>query len=107
MDLVGLTALLAGSETIAMTAITKYSKESNILYFIVGAVIYGLLIPYMLSKSVTLTGIGTVNFIWNIVTTIAMIVVGYFYFGDKMTHLHMISLLLGLASLTVLYLAEK
>ena len=105
-SLLGLTTILAGSETVAMTALTTYTKTSNSLYMAVGALIYGLVIPFTMAKSVTFAGIGTVNFLWNIITTVSMIVIGYFWFGDKMTHLHIISLLLGLGSLTVLYLAE-
>lgn len=105
-SLLGLTTILAGSETVAMTALTQYAKSSNPVYMAIGALIYGIVIPFTMTNSVNFAGIGTVNFMWNIITTITMIVIGHYWFGDKMSHLHIISLLLGLGSLTVLYLAE-
>jgi multidrug transporter EmrE-like cation transporter len=105
--LLPLTGLLAGSETIAMTAITKYSKNKNILFMLVGLAIYGIIIPFIVLKTLTFAGIGIVNFMWNIITTVSMIIIGHFYFGDKMSNLHLISLMLGIASITVLYVAEK
>ena len=105
--LLPLTGLLAGSETIAMTAITKYSKNKNILFMLLGLVIYGIIIPFAVLKTLTFAGIGTVNFMWNIITTVSMIIIGHFFFGDKMSHLHLISLMLVIASITVLYIAEK
>jgi multidrug transporter EmrE-like cation transporter len=100
------TALLAGCETISMTALTRYSKSKNILHLLIGMFIYGLIIPFLIIMSVKFEGIGTVNFLWNIITTVAMIVIGYYIFGDKLNHLHLISLLLGISAITVLMLAN-
>lgn len=105
--LVALTGLLAGSETIAMTTITKYSKLAAPHYMIVAMLIYGLVLPFTILKTLSLAGIGTVNFMWNIITTVSMIVIGHYYFGDRMTHLHLISLLLGVGSMIILFMAEK
>lgn len=105
--LLSLTGLLAGSETIAMTSITKFSKNKNFLYMLLALLIYGIIIPFIVLKTLTFAGIGTVNFIWNIITTVSMIIIGHFYFGDRMSNLHLISLLLGIASITILYIAER
>lgn len=105
--LLSLTGLLAGSETIAMTSITKFSKNKNFLYMLLALLIYGIIIPFIVLKTLTFAGIGTVNFMWNIITTVSMIIIGHFYFGDRMSNLHLISLLLGIASITILYIAER
>jgi multidrug transporter EmrE-like cation transporter len=101
------TSLLAGFEIIAMTALTLYSKLYNPYYLIIGVLIYGAVIPFLIVKSVNFDGIGTVNFLWNIITTVSMIVIGYYIFGDKVNHLHYISFLLGIAAIIVLYYANK
>jgi multidrug transporter EmrE-like cation transporter len=101
------TTLLAGSETIAMTALTSYAKYYNPYYLVIGILIYGAVIPYLVIKSLKFEGIGTVNFLWNIITTVAMIIIGYYVFGDKVSHLHYISFFLGVASIVVLYMASK
>ena len=98
---------LALSETLAMTALTKYSKSYKIYYLLTGIALYGIVIPYMILSSLHFSGIGTVNFLWNIITTVCMIIIGYYLFNEKVNHLHLISLLLGVASIILLYFAEK
>ena len=77
-NIVILTALLAVTETIALTSLTKYTKNNKSIYLIIGMLIYGIVIPTVIVKSLNFEGIGTVNFIWNIITTVSMIVVGYY-----------------------------
>jgi multidrug transporter EmrE-like cation transporter len=101
------TLLLASTETMAMTVLTAYTKHYNPLYLLFGLVIYGAIIPYLIIRSLKFDGIGTVNFLWNIITTVAMIVIGYYIFGNKVNHLHYISFFLGVAAIIVLYLADK
>jgi multidrug transporter EmrE-like cation transporter len=101
------TAGLALSETLAMTALTKYYKSYKIYYLISGIALYGIVIPYMILYSLHFSGIGTVNFLWNIITTVSMIIIGYYLFNEKINHLHLISLLLGISSIVILYFAEN
>ena len=103
------TSLLAGAETISMTALTKYSKnkDKNMLYLLLGVFIYGAIIPFLIIISLNVHGIGTVNFLWNIITTISMIIIGYYAFGDAVSHLHFISLFLGISAIIVLMIAER
>ena len=100
------TMALALSESIAMTALTKYAKSYNTYYLIAGIVLYGIVIPYMIIYSLNFTGIGTVNLLWNILTTVSMIIIGYSLFNEKLNHLHLVSLLLGVGSIVILYFAD-
>lgn len=101
-----LTFLLAGSEIVAMTSLQQYVKKNfDLKYLLIGIVIYGVIIPYMVVKTLNYDGIGTVNLMWNIITTVAMIVIGYYLFNERITHLHIISLMLGVASIVLLYMA--
>ena len=102
-----LTIILASSEIVAMTALQKYVKDNfKMKYLVIGVIIYGIVIPYMIIKTLNFDGIGTVNLMWNIITTVAMIIIGYYIFNEKISHLHVISLMLGIASIVVLYFAS-
>ena len=105
-QLVAYTIALALGETVAMTALTKYSKSYNIYYLIAGMALYGICIPYMIISSLHFSGIGTVNLLWNIITTVSMIIIGYYLFNEKVNHLHIVSLLLGVGSIIILYFAD-
>lgn len=106
-ELIIYTLVLAISETVAMTFITKYSKTYNFAYIIAACILYGLLVPYIILISLNYNGIGTVNLLWNIITTVSMIFIGYYLFNEKINNLHFISLFLGVSSIVVLYLAEE
>ena len=101
------TGLLAGVETISMTSLTEYSKNKNILYLLLGIFIYGIIIPFLIIFSLKFEGIGTVNFLWNIITTVSMIMIGHYVFGDTMNYLHIISAFLGVLSIIILFMANK
>lgn len=107
MDSIVLTSILAGSETFAMTMLTKYAKDGKPLFLLTSVLLYGLIIPFFILKSLNFDGIGTVNLMWNIITTVSMIIVGYYFFGEKITHMHLLSLLLGISSVVLLFMAEK
>jgi len=106
LALLSMSGLLAGTETIAMTAITKYSRNKNIWYMAIAILLYGIVIPFSVYHSLSYSSIGTINFMWNIITTVSMIIIGKLLFDDTVTHLHLISLLMGIASMAILYIAE-
>lgn len=106
-ELITYTLVLALSETIAMTALTKYSTSYNIYYLIIGIMLYGIVTPYTIIASLNYSGIGTVNLLWNITTTVSMIIIGFYMFNEKVNHLHFVSLLLGISSILTLYMANK
>lgn len=100
------TVILATTEIIAMTLVTNYTKHGNKIHFILSCLLYSIL-PFMIVYALKFQGIGTVNFMWNIISTISMIVIGYYIFNDSVTNLHYISFMLGFSAIAVLYYAER
>lgn len=94
-------------EIVALTFLTRYVKMTkHYLDLIPVILIYGMIVPYVLLHLVEAVGMGFANFIWNICTTIFAIVVGYYYFNEKIDKLHIISLILGISSLILLSIAH-
>ena len=94
-------------EAIGQTLITKNSINPNKIYYIIGSLIYGIFIPFMLSKSLEYEGIATINLLWNIMAIITMTMIGYFIFKETVNHLHLISILLLICSIVLLYFANS
>ena len=99
--------ILTITESLGLTLITKHHVKNNIYYFIMGCLIYGIVIPFLILKCLEYEGIGTVNLLWNIMSTITMISIGYIIFKEKVNNLHIVSLFLGILSITLLYFANK
>ena len=98
--------VLVTFESIGMSCITYYSKNQNIYLLILGCLLYGLVVPYFILKSLQFEDISTVNFIWNIFSTVIMIGIGYILFSEKLNYMKILSFLSGIGSIILLYISE-
>jgi drug/metabolite transporter (DMT)-like permease len=98
-------------DVLALTGITSYKKlekdEHRYKYLIVSCILYGIFVPLTLIKLLEYENIGTLNFIWNIFSTIIMISIGYYYFNEKINKLKIIAFILGFISLILLYISDN
>jgi len=97
---------LATIECLAMTSLTYYSKGHQLPLLLVAIVIYGACIPFLVVSGLSYAGIGTVNLLWNIISTVTMIALGYYLFNEKINHLHLLSLAFGVSAIVLLYFAQ-
>ena len=102
-----LITLLIVADSFALTGITYYKTHKHLLYILGPIVLYGLLTPYLLIKILDYEQIGTINFIWNVASTIIMIIVSYYLFNEKINRLKLISFIMGITSLVLLYMSEN
>jgi len=106
MSILLITAVLAGIETISLTALTTYSKNKDVLYLLLSVFIFAIINPVLLLMALRFEGIGTVNFLWNICTTVSMFMIGHYVFGDTINYLHILSAFLGISAIIVLFIAN-
>ena len=98
-------------DVLALTGITSFKKlekdEHRYKYLITSCILYGIFVPLTLIKLLEYENIGTLNFIWNIFSTIIMISIGYYYFNEKIDKLKILAFMLGLTSLILLYISNN
>jgi multidrug transporter EmrE-like cation transporter len=75
----------------------------NIIY---AAAIFACAVVPLLSKALEWQGIGTVNFVWNVFSTILMFTIGYFFFEEKLTYLKGVGISFALFGISILLLVE-
>jgi multidrug transporter EmrE-like cation transporter len=75
----------------------------NIIY---AAAIFACAVVPLLSKALEWQGIGIVNFVWNIFSTILMFAIGYFFFDEKFTYLKAVGISCALFGISILLLVE-
>jgi len=74
--------------------------KSNIKYsIIIASIIYGILVIPVLNEALQFEGIGMVNFIWNIFSTLIMFMIGIYMFDEKIDNKQLIGVCLSLAGL--------
>jgi len=74
--------------------------KSNIKYsIIIASIIYGAVVIPVLNEALQFEGIGMVNFIWNIFSTLIMFMIGIYMFDEKIENKQLIGVCLSLAGL--------
>ena len=94
-------------EALALYSIQKYAKTKVQKFFLMSAAIYGLIIPYMLYRMLTYQGIGMINFLWNVFSTISGFLIGIYLFSEQVNNLQWIGVGLGVLAFALIILGEK
>ena len=95
-------ALLTGIESIALTLLRMGGTPQMIL----AGAIYALGVVPLLTKTLEYEGIGMVNFVWNVFSTIIMFAIGMILFSEKITRLKTIGVILSLAGLGMIMMSD-
>jgi multidrug transporter EmrE-like cation transporter len=104
-ELIFLLFLIAFIESIAWFFLKKHYLTKRVDYLSLYIALY-ISIPYFLIKTLKYEGIGIVNLLWNILSTIAVLLIGYFIFNEKINNYQTIGVGLGLISV-ILLCSEK
>jgi multidrug transporter EmrE-like cation transporter len=74
---------------------------------VAASAIYALGVVPLLTKTLEYEGIGMVNFVWNLFSTILMFVIGMYSFAEKITGLKTIGVILSLAGLGLIIMSDE
>lgn len=94
-------------DTIAMSYITSFAKNTKITKFLVFALIFELVAWYFLVKMIQNGGLSVSNAIWDIGSLLFVTAVAMFQFKEKLHFRHCFGLLLGIFSISLLVDLEK
>ncbi len=103
----GLLAITVIIEAIALYSIQKYAKTKTQKFFYISMAIYGLIVPYMLYRMLSYQGVGMVNFLWNVFSTLIGFMIGIFLFSEQVNNLQWIGVGLGILAFGFIILGEN
>ena len=95
-------ALLSTIETGALSLL-RIGGKWNIIY---AAAIYACAVVPLLSKALEWQGIGIVNFVWNVFSTVFMFLIGWILFEEKLSYLKIVGVFCSLFGIGILLLVE-
>jgi len=95
-------ALLSTIETGALSLL-RIGGKWNIIY---AAAIYACAVVPLLSKALEWQGIGMVNFVWNVFSTLFMFLIGWIVFEEKLSYLKIVGVFCSLFGIGILLLVE-
>jgi len=90
-------------EAIGLTVLKSDIKFSLIFT----SIIYGILVVPLLKEGLQFGGIGMVNFIWNIFSTLLVFIIGIYMFDEKIRNKQLIGVCLALAGLFLILVPEN
>ena len=98
--------LLSGIEAIGLTLLRMEDPKTLLYRGIAASAIYGFAVVPLLIKNLEYEGIGLVNFIWNVFSTIIMFLIGIYVFGEKIAGVQLIGIVVSLAGLGLILMAD-
>ena len=102
-----LVLLLVVFEAYALFSIQRYSNDKQPKDLIICCLIYGLAVPFFLYYLLAQKGVGTVNFIWNVFSTIVGFFIGVLLFQEHVESLQWLGVFLGVISFGLILTASK
>ena len=98
-------ALQMASVVSVVEAFGLYSLRAG--HTLVASLIYGLGVVPLLSRILKYEGIGIVNLLWNILSTLFGFGIGIFIFNERIHYLQFIGALLSLLGIGLIVMAPK
>ena len=100
---VGTVGLISIIEAVAMYNI----RHEGVIQLIQAMFLYGFIITPLLSFATIYEGIGIVNFLWNIFSTLFGFVIGIYFFKEKITKLQAIGVAISLLGISLIILSPE
>lgn len=104
---IGIVSLVSIIEAVSLTLLRIEDKNSVVFRLIIASSIYAFAVVPLLFKTLEYQGIGMVNFLWNILSTILMFGIGIFIFKEKVESLQVIGLLISFLGIGLILLSEQ
>ena len=102
-----LLGITVAAEAIALYCLQKAHKTQNKSWLYTSMVIYGLIVATLLHKMLHYQGIGMVNFLWNIFSTISGFMIGVLLFSEKVNGVQCMGVALGFVGFAMIVLGDK
>jgi multidrug transporter EmrE-like cation transporter len=96
-------SVLSSVEAVALTLLRMGGTQK----IIAASLLYGLGVVPLLLKTLEYEGIGMVNFLWNIFSTILMFGIGMYIFKEKIHYLQVTGILISFIGIAMVLLSPE
>lgn len=98
---------IAGFEAVALFSIQKFAIEKKKKWFLLTALLYGLIVPFIFYQMLLYDYVGVVNFLWNIFSTIFGFLIGMLVFKEKVFPIQWVGVALGTVAVAFIIFGDK
>ena len=103
----GLLGLIVGIEAVALYSVQKYEKTRKLPLLLASMIVYGIAIPLLLYQLLKYKGIGMINFLWNVFSTLSGFFIGIMLFKERVNSIQWMGVALGILAFGMIILGSK
>ena len=93
--------LLTLIEACSQYNLKLFNKSNNMQYFVIGAIGY-VIISAIISYLFGFEKMGIVNNLWNVCSSIFIVIVGYLFFSEKLSTVQIIGVVFGVMGMALM-----
>ena len=83
-----------------------HNDNNNVKYFYVSCLIYGIIISFLILKSLNLSSITAINFSWFCIGTLINIIIGVFIYKEQLNYKKILGIVIAFTGAYIIFSCE-
>ena len=90
-------------DVLGMQCLRYHNENNKIQYFYASCFIYGIIISFLMLKSLNFSSITVINFSWFCIGTLINIIIGMYLFGEKMNYMKLLGIIIAFIGAGIIF----
>jgi multidrug transporter EmrE-like cation transporter len=93
-------------DVLGMQCLRYHNENNNICFFYASCFIYGIIISFLMLKSLNFSSITLINFSWFCIGTLINIIIGIYIFKEKMNYTKLLGIIISFIGVLIIFYAD-
>ena len=93
-------------DVLGMQCLRYHNENNNIRFFYASCFIYGVIISFLMLKSLNFSSITLINFSWFCIGKLINIIIGIYIFEEKMNYTKLLGIIISFIGVIIIFYAD-
>jgi multidrug transporter EmrE-like cation transporter len=93
-------------DVLGMQCLRYHNENNNIRFFYASCFIYGVIISFLMLKSLNFSSITLINFSWFCIGTLINIIIGIYIYEEKMNYIKLLGIIISFIGVIIIFYAD-
>jgi multidrug transporter EmrE-like cation transporter len=93
-------------DVVGMHCLKYHNDYNNINYFYASCFIYGVIISFLILKSLNFTNITVINFSWFCIGTLINIIIGLYIYEEKLNYMKLLGIVIAFIGAIIIFYSD-
>jgi|688.fasta_scaffold1829887_1 multidrug transporter EmrE-like cation transporter len=93
-------------DVLGMHCLRYHNENDNIKFFYLSCFIYGVIISFLVLKSLNFSSIPVINFSWFCIGTLINIMIGIYIYKEKLNYLKLLGIIIAFIGASIIFYAD-